>query len=114
MPILQNAKKALRSSQKKAVYNQKVKSKVKNMIDKMKKEPSVEALNNVFSAIDKAVKRNIFHKNKAARLKSQMSKLLKVEAKITKKTTAKTKKVAKTTKKTSQNAAKKKTTTKKK
>ncbi|MGD9129332.1 MAG: 30S ribosomal protein S20 [Candidatus Woesebacteria bacterium] len=76
MPILTNAKKALRVSQRKAVYNQKVKSEAKTMLDKMKAKPSTELLAKVYSSIDKAVKKNIFHKNKAARLKSQMSQLL--------------------------------------
>lgn len=46
------------------------------MMDLVKKLPSAENLAKAFSAIDTAVKRNIFHKNKAARLKSQMSTLI--------------------------------------
>lgn len=46
------------------------------MMDLMKKLPSAENLSKAFSAIDTAVKRHIFHKNKAARLKSQLSKLI--------------------------------------
>lgn len=76
MPILKNAKKALRSSQKKAVVNGRVRSMLKTMTDRMLKAPNNEALNMVFSAIDKAKKRNIIHANKAARLKSRMSKLV--------------------------------------
>lgn len=76
MPILANAKKALRGSQRKAVFNQRVKSIVKTSMDAMKKAPSNENLTKVYSAVDKAVKRNIFHRNKAARYKSQMAKLL--------------------------------------
>jgi len=76
MPILKNAKKALRVSQRKALVNRRVKSRTKTAIDKMKKEPSAANLAGVFSAIDKAVKQHLFHQNKAARLKSQMSKLV--------------------------------------
>lgn len=76
MPILKNAKKALRSSQKKAEINGRVKSMLKTMTDKMIKEPTADILNLAFSAIDKAKKRNIIHANKAARLKSRMSKLV--------------------------------------
>lgn len=75
MPILKNAKKALRSSQKKAEVNGRVKSMLKTMMDAMIKTPSADALSKSFSAIDKAKKRNIIHANKAARLKSRMSKL---------------------------------------
>lgn len=76
MPILKNAKKALRVSRRKEIINRKLKSKTKTILDKMVKEPSASTLSQAFSSIDKAVKRNIFHKNKAARLKSQMTRLL--------------------------------------
>lgn len=76
MPVLDNAKKALRSSQRKAAFNRGVKSRVKTMVDKMHHQPSAKNLATVHSSIDRASKRNIFHKNKAARLKSQMQKLL--------------------------------------
>lgn len=76
MPILKNAKKALRASKKKAEYNRQVKSRVKTMLDKIKAEPTSQNLAAVFSAVDKAVKRNIIHRNKAARVKSQVSKLV--------------------------------------
>jgi small subunit ribosomal protein S20 len=77
MPILKNAKKALRVSKRKAEYKRPVKSRVKTMTDKVKKEPTAANLSSAFSAIDRAVKKNIFHKNKAARIKAQISKLLK-------------------------------------
>lgn len=76
MPILANAKKALRVSQRKTIVNQRAKSRVKTMSDKMKKTPSSENLATAYSAIDRAVKKNIFHKNKAARLKSQLTRLI--------------------------------------
>jgi len=78
MPLLKNAKKALRVSQRKNVINQRIKSRVKSTIDKMKKTPSDDNLKGAFSAVDKAVKRNIFHKNRAARIKSGLSKLVSV------------------------------------
>lgn len=76
MPILKNAKKALRVSERKAAINRRVKSRVKTMLDAHRKSPSSLSLGAAYSAIDKAVKGNIFHKNKAARLKSQMNKLV--------------------------------------
>lgn len=76
MPILKNAKKALRASQKKAVFNGRVKSRLKTMSDKMSKSPSEQNLTLFFSAVDKAVKKNLMQANKAARLKSRFSKLL--------------------------------------
>lgn len=77
MPILKNAKKALRASKKKTIINGQIKSKLKSALDEMKKNPQAEKLNLAFSALDKSVKKNILQKNKAARLKSSLSKLLK-------------------------------------
>lgn len=76
MPILKNAKKALRASQRKAVVNGRVRSKLKTMVDKVTKTKSTESLSLAFSAIDKAVKGNLIHANRAARFKSSLSKLV--------------------------------------
>ncbi|HKY74055.1 MAG TPA: 30S ribosomal protein S20 [Patescibacteria group bacterium] len=81
MPILAHAKKALRQAIRRTVFNRPIKSRVKTMSDLVKKTPSLDNLKKAYSAIDTAVKRNIFHKNKAARLKSQLSKLLAKAAK---------------------------------
>lgn len=76
MPILKNAKKALRVSQRKAVVNRRIKSMMKTMTDAFIAKPSKEALAEAFSAIDRAVKNNIIHRNRAARIKSRLSKML--------------------------------------
>ncbi len=76
MPILKNAKKALRVSERKRKINRIVKSKVKTTFDKVKKSQQNADIPAAFSAIDKAVKKNLIHKNKAARLKSQVSKFI--------------------------------------
>lgn len=76
MPLLKNAKKALRVSRRKTEINRRVKSQVKTAVDAMKQNPTQENLNIVFSKIDIAAKKNIFHRNKAARHKRQMSALL--------------------------------------
>lgn len=77
MPLLANAKKALRASKKKTVINRRVKSLVKTFTDAVKKSPSKDTLAKAFSKVDKAVKKNVLHKNKAARLKSQVARLVK-------------------------------------
>lgn len=77
MPILKNAKKALRSSLRKTVMNQRVKSRLKTAVDKAKSTPSGDTVSQAYSAVDKALKRHIVHRNKAARLKAQISRLLK-------------------------------------
>ena len=76
MPILKNAKKALRVSKRKTVINSRIKSRVKTLTDAFKKNPTSAALSEAYSSIDIAVKKNILKKNKAARVKSQLSKLL--------------------------------------
>ncbi|PIS08935.1 hypothetical protein COT75_04255 [Candidatus Beckwithbacteria bacterium CG10_big_fil_rev_8_21_14_0_10_34_10] len=43
----------------------------------MRQKPSKENLKEVYSYLNRAVKKNIIHKNKASRLKSRLSKLLK-------------------------------------
>lgn len=77
MPLLANAKKALRASKKKAIINRRVKSLVKTFTDAVKKSPSQDTLAKAYSKVDKAVKKNVLHKNKAARLKRQVAKLVK-------------------------------------
>ena len=51
--------------------------------DKMKKSfiksPSAKSLSDLYSQVDKMVKRKIFHKNKAAREKSKLSNILGVK-----------------------------------
>jgi len=74
MPILANAKKALRVSLKKTLANRRTKSLVKTFVDKALKQPTLENTSSAFSQLDKAVKKNVIHKNKAARMKSQVSK----------------------------------------
>lgn len=76
MPILQNAKKALRSSKRKAEVNQRTKSRTKTAVSAVKALKTPAALSLAFSAIDKAVKSHLVHKNKAARMKSQLSKVV--------------------------------------
>lgn len=77
MPILKNAQKALRVAKKKTTINQVVKSRMKTMVDIVKKTPSQESLSKAFSAVDRSVKNHLIHKNKAARVKAQLSKLVK-------------------------------------
>lgn len=77
MPILQNAKKALRSTKRKTLQNDLVRSKLRSSLKNLLKKPNVEKLNFVFSCVDKALKKNLIHRNKAARLKSRASGLIK-------------------------------------
>ncbi len=120
MPILKNAKKALRSSKRKAGFNQPIKARLKTTLKKLIGSRSVSDLNQVYAAADKAVKKNVIHKNKANRLKRQAAKLLvaktndKPVAKTSDKPVAKKTAVVKKTTKPAKAQAKFKSTAKKK
>lgn len=77
MPVTKTAKRALRVSQRKAEVNKKILSNLESLIRTAKKEKSEKSVSAAVSAVDRAAKKNFIHKNKAARLKSQLSKLLK-------------------------------------
>lgn len=70
MPISKAAKKANRTSTKKYQANLEFKKTLKDTIKKV----SAKNLNHVISVIDKAVKKHLLHQNKAARMKSALSK----------------------------------------
>ena len=70
MPVIQSAKKKQRQDKKRYQKNQGVRSRYKDMIKKAKKKRTKKTIQTAYSAIDKAAKRHVIHKNKAARLKS--------------------------------------------
>lgn len=71
-----SAKKALRQSKKREARNKKVRGALKEAIKNFRKNPKEKDLSKVYSIIDTAAKKHIIHKNKAARLKSRLAKLL--------------------------------------
>jgi small subunit ribosomal protein S20 len=77
MPILKNAKKALRTAARNAASNKPIRSRVKTTTDVVKANPTLAGLSQAFSAIDRAVKKNILHRKKAARMKSRLAKRVK-------------------------------------
>ena len=81
MPNIKSAKKRVLTSKRKCEENILVESRMKNSIKKLEKtvkdgniEESKELLNTTLKNIDKAQNVNIVHKNKAARLKSRLTK----------------------------------------
>jgi len=76
MPVTKTAKRALRSSKKKGIINSVLKSRLEIAIRLAKKEGSKKAVEEAISLTDRAAKRKIIHQNKAARIKSSLSKLL--------------------------------------
>jgi len=81
MPITKSVKKALRQSEKRQKKNRSFKDKIKLTVKTYLAKPSQDQLKKVESVLDKAKKKGIYHRNKVARLKSNMAKkLIKKEA----------------------------------
>lgn len=77
MPITKQALKKLRHDRKRTEETMAVRTHVRNLVKAVRKTPGKKALQTVFQVLDKASKLHVIHKNKAARLKSRLSKLLK-------------------------------------
>ena len=105
MPISLSAKKSLRKSLKNNKDNVSFKNKLKTIVKKFLAEPTNEGLKEVYSILDKAVKKNLFHKNKSDRLKSNYSK--KVGTEGVKKVVIKKRPAKKVVKKTGKKSNKK-------
>lgn len=95
MPVTKSAKKKLRQDKKRTLENRKAKNFLRDAIKKARKNPAEKNIIQATKLIDKAVKKYIIHRNKAARLKSSLSKLISKKNK----TTAPPKKPAKKSKK---------------
>ena len=83
MPKTASAKKALRQSERRRSQNLKKIRAYKDAVRKFKKlllakaaEDAKKQLTAVYKTLDKAVKTNVIHRNKAARLKSRLAKSL--------------------------------------
>jgi len=83
MPITRGAKKAIRSSTRKRVFNIARKDKVSKAVKSLKKlvadkkyKEAVVAMKAVQKALDKAVKAKTIKKNTASRKKSRFSKMI--------------------------------------
>ena len=80
MPIIKSAKKRVRVSQKATVRNAKTRRTMRETVKSFhkaiaggKSKEITDAHTQAVSAIDTAAKKNVIHKNKAARKKSQLS-----------------------------------------
>ncbi|HET9173987.1 MAG TPA: 30S ribosomal protein S20 [Candidatus Saccharimonadales bacterium] len=71
MPIIKSAKKRVRVAHKAAVRNSKTKRSLKAALKAFAAKPSSSSHSTAQSNIDKAAKKGIVHKNKAARMKRQ-------------------------------------------
>lgn len=76
MPIIGSAIKKLRQDKKRQSQNLLVKKAVKEAIKIYKRNPNISQFSKLDSLLSRGVKKNIFHANKASRLKSRLSKLI--------------------------------------
>lgn len=86
MPITSSAKKALRGSKKKRVFNLRRKNEMQNVIKQYKKlvlakksEEAKKLIPKLQKAIDKAKKRGLIKKNTASRKKSRLLKTITIK-----------------------------------
>ncbi len=121
MPIIKSAKKRVRVATKGAIRNSKTKRSLKTALKTFTAQVKQDNLSKVQSELDKAVKKGIITKNKAARKKKQLAAHAKSAGvkltKSAKKPAAAVKKAAKkapTTQTVAKKAAPKKKTTAKK
>jgi len=98
MPVLANAKKALRKDRRRTTVNKKVKDKMKAAVKQVKESKLLSDLPNAYKTIDKATKNNLLHKKKGSRLKSQLSKLVEKDTPSKAVVKKKSKKTTKTSK----------------
>ena len=84
MPVIRSAKKKLKVDRKRESANKKRRSLIDISIKKAEKTPNLKNIQSVFSVVDKAVKNKLIHKNKASRIKSRLSKLIKGATKTVK------------------------------
>jgi len=77
MPVSKQAEKKLRHDKLQTKSNAAKRMNLRATIKEVRKSATPKTLTEAFSVLDKAVKSHLIHKNKAARLKSRLSKLLK-------------------------------------
>ena len=72
---------SVKANQKNRAIRSRIKSTTKELIALAGKEPAAKSFIEISSLLDKAVKRNILHKNTAARKKSRLAKMLNKKSK---------------------------------
>ena len=76
MPTHKSAVKRLRTSKKANIANKQIRTQVKGLIKKTETSPEETSFRKTASAVDSAARSGVIHPNKAARIKSRLSKLV--------------------------------------
>jgi small subunit ribosomal protein S20 len=85
MPLIKSAKKALRTADRRKEENDLTRAKVKSAVKGLKvavtkgDKKTDELLSTAYKQLDLAAKKHVIHKNKASRIKSQLSKAVAVK-----------------------------------
>lgn len=74
MPIIANAKKALRRDRRRTITNKKIRKKIKAVVKLARQKPNQKTLRQAARFLDRAAKKKVIHQNKANRLKSRLAK----------------------------------------
>lgn len=77
MPLIKSAIKKMRSDVTRTSRNQASVSQLKTVLKNARSAKKYDAVSEAYSALDRAVKKNLIHRNFAARQKAQLSKLAK-------------------------------------
>lgn len=83
MPVTKSAKKKLRQDKKREIRRKKLKDTLQDTIKKARRAPTIISVKKAGQLIDKAAKNHLVHKNKAARIKSSLAKLISKDRKVT-------------------------------
>jgi len=78
MPVTKSAIKKLRQDVNRTKRNDSIRKNLADLIKKAKKTKTEKSVKEAISQLDKTVKANLMHKNKAARVKSSLSKIAKI------------------------------------
>ncbi len=89
MPITKGAIRKQRADRIKTTINDRVKSLYRQALKKARQKPTPKSVSEAFQKLDRAAQAHVIHRNKAARLKSRLSKLLPKSKPVAKPTTKK-------------------------
>lgn len=76
MPITLSAVKKLKQDRRRKKVNDRLRDIFKQFVKQVRKNPSKSLIGKASSALDRAVKKHVIHKNKAARLKSRLAQMV--------------------------------------
>jgi small subunit ribosomal protein S20 len=98
MPLIKSAIKKMRQDKARTLVNQEKRSTLRKALKEVRTKHTPETLQTAYSALDKAAKKGLIHKNKAARSKAMLAKLVKSTVVSKPATAAATKKTTRTRK----------------